>query len=153
MILSPLSCTAEVHDSRSQCKKQVNSGISYCGFACAAYQRRQVLTICGYSKRKERVINSSEMEQFIQKTTQTQKKITKQNKQKHKTQDTLRKNSYEKAAETRKNTSGNGHKNNLLQGKQRVYCSLTVTASAYTLIQQLPQNEEFTCTSPHWTEL
>lgn len=74
------------------------------------------------------------MEQFIQKTTQTQK-ITKQNKQKHKSQETLRKNSYEKVAETRKTTSGNGHKNKLLQGKQRVYCSLTVTASAYTLTQ------------------
>jgi len=52
------------------------------------------------------------------------KKITKQNKQKHKPQETLRKNSYEKAAETRKTTSGTGHRNKLLQGKPSTRCPL-----------------------------
>lgn len=55
------------------------------------------------------------------------KKQTKQNKQKHKTQGTLRKHSYEKAAETRKTTSGNGRKPKLLEGKRGACCSLRGT--------------------------
>lgn len=64
--------------SRRPWKKWVNGGVS---FACAVYQRRQVLTTCGYSESKGSVIKSSETERFRQETTQTQE-ITKQNKQK-----------------------------------------------------------------------
>lgn len=155
MTRSPSSCTAEVHVSRRQWKKQVDSGASFCGFACAAYQRRQVLTTCGYSRREESVINSSETERFIQKNNPNSKKkksLSRTNKN-TKPKEPSRKTSCEKAAETRKTTSGNGHKDKLLQGKRRAYCSLTRTAAADTPIQQLPQNTAFTRTSPLRTEL
>lgn len=83
--------------------RKSKSGMSYCSFVCAAYQRRQVLTNCPHSKRNETVIISSGMGRLVEKTTQTQE-ITKQNKQKHNTQETLRKTSRNKENHLKKQT-------------------------------------------------
>lgn len=125
---SPLSGTEEAHDSRREWKRATEERCD-CGFACAAQQRRQVLTTCGYSTRTESVINCSEMEQLIQKIAQTQES-TKQNQTKTQNSGKPPEEGGKKKPKTKENTtamrkqqkqgkppSGNGEKNKLLQGK------------------------------------
>lgn len=55
----------EVHDSRRQWEKQVESGLNYCGFACATYQETGLNHLWLLKKtQKICVNNSAEMEQF-----------------------------------------------------------------------------------------
>lgn len=121
--------------------------MSYCGFACAAHQETGLNHLWLVEKKKKRrgLLTAVKRSDSFKNNPDSRKQAAKQNKHKHKTQETLGKNSYEKTARTRKTTSGNGRAHKLVSAR--------VLPSPASTSAPPPKKNELPSTSPLRAEL